>query len=212
MRKNLDQPTNTRFENGGSKIWACLLPWLGFVLVSIGCQKEDKNLSETLSPPARSKVGSSEDPKANSASGEKLSSPVVAVATGSDFQWNFTYPGADANLGTEDDIEQSKTLYLPPNTDVELQLKSADYIYTMTLPNEDSENKPKEIAVPDLTFTLRFHTPTTAQWDLMVDPMCGFRPYHDDQMGEIIIADRSDFLHRFGASKAQSDPTGQKDR
>lgn len=122
---------------------------------------------------------------------------IVVRAVGRDFQWHFRYPGPDATLETADDVVGSRTLYLPPDVDVKLDLTSDDYVYTMSLPKHGL----KEIAVPDMTHTLRFHTETGAEIDLLVDPMCGFRFYHDEIMGRILVQERDDFFSRFGSDE-----------
>lgn len=126
-----------------------------------------------------------------------LPSPLVAMATGREFQWQFTYPGPDAALGTDDDVHSEKVLYLPPKHEVLLSLQSEDYIYTLTLP----EHNLKEIAVPSLTFTMRFRTSSNATLDLLVDPLCSFRFYHDKLMGQIIVQDKDDFSRLYGSSQ-----------
>ncbi len=122
-------------------------------------------------------------------------SSVTVRAMGRNFQWHFTYPGPDSTIDTADDVFAERTLYLPPNVDVELLVNSDDYVYTLSLPDYGV----KEIAVPDLTHTLRFHTTTSAEIDVRVDPLCGFRFYHDEIMGRIVIKDRDDFPAKYGS-------------
>ena len=125
---------------------------------------------------------------------------VIVQVTGHDFQWSFRYPGADGKLGTPDDVRLNRLLILPPNVDVTLLLTSEDYIYLFSLPPYGL----REIAVPDLTHKLLCHTTTVKEFDLMVDPLCGFRFYHDEVMGHVSIAPLKDFNVWFGPSNSSN--------
>jgi cytochrome c oxidase subunit 2 len=116
-------------------------------------------------------------------------SPLIIKVTGRDFQWHFLYPGADSTLGTSDDVNVDKELRLPVGSDVELQLTSDDYIYFLSLP----PFRIKEIAVPDLTYRMRFRTTEVDSFDLPSDPMCGLRFFHDELMGHVTIQSPSAF-------------------
>jgi len=129
------------------------------------------------------------------------SQPVTVEATGRDFQWSFRYPGADGDLGTPDDKRSSQLLMLPPAVDVTLLLTSEDYIYTITLPPYGL----REIAAPDLIHKLVFHTTKVEEFDLLVDPLCGFRFYHDELMGRVSIAPRTDYSTWFGPSNSSNE-------
>jgi cytochrome c oxidase subunit 2 len=120
--------------------------------------------------------------------------PVTVEAKGCDFRWSFRYPGADGRLGTADDVQSDRLLVLPPGVDVTLLLTSDDYIYTLTLEPYGL----REIAVPDLVYQLQFHTARVEEFDLMVDPLCGFRFYHDEVMGHVSITPRTDYSTWFG--------------
>ncbi len=123
--------------------------------------------------------------------------PVTAEVIGREFQWWFRYPGSDGRLGTRDDIESERFLMLPPGVDVTLLVTSDDYVYTLTLPGYDL----KQIAVPGLIHELHFRTHATGTFDLLVDPLCGFRYYHDELMGQVVIEPRSDFAESFGTRR-----------
>ena len=73
-------------------------------------------------------------------------------------------------------------------------LNSEDYIYVMSLPGYAE----KEIAVPDLTFEIRFATRGKDRIDIIVDPLCGFRLLHDEFMGKVVVDQRRDFAIYFG--------------
>ena len=109
--------------------------------------------------------------------------PLLVEATGRDFQWHFRLAGTDREIGTTDDVATGTTVHLPPETDVELLLESEDYVYVFS----NVELRLREIAVPEMTHSLRFRTPAVGTFDLLVDPICGFRFFHDPLMGRIAI-------------------------
>jgi cytochrome c oxidase subunit 2 len=93
----------------------------------------------------------------------------------------------DGALGTEDDICARHHVHLPKNTKVRLQLTSDDYLYTLTLPEWDL----KEMAVPDMVFTLEFETKQIGQYDLLGDQMCGYA--HEELLGRLVVQSHEDF-------------------
>ena len=50
-----------------------------------------------------------------------LSAPIEIEARGKRFEWSFSYPGHDGELGTSDDFRSHKELHLPLETDVVLK-------------------------------------------------------------------------------------------
>ena len=98
---------------------------------------------------------------------------------------DFRYPGEDGELGTEDDKFSKQNLYLPDNTNVTLNLKSKDYVYNVTLP----EIGKKEIAVPDLEFSLHFTTQDESTWEFKGDQFCGFS--HETLIGKVFIREQA---------------------
>ena len=119
----------------------------------------------------------------------RMSTLFEIEARGKHFEWSFRYPGRDGELGTSDDLHSHKELHLPLKTDVLLKLKSDDFIYVMSNP----ELGLKQIAVPELTHTLKFHTAKIGRFELLADPLCGWRPLHDDLMGIVTIHTVTDY-------------------
>lgn len=115
--------------------------------------------------------------------------PLAIRVVGHDFYWRFTYPGPDGQLGTADDIANRPDLHVPLNHPVRLEITSEDYIYTFRAP----ELNLKEVAVPELTFTIYFTPNKPGRYDLKVDPLCGFAFFHDnDVMAQMVIEPASD--------------------
>lgn len=114
--------------------------------------------------------------------------------TGHDFKWQSHSSGGDGRLGTADDVRAAHVLHVPPDADVEIVLKSMEYIYTLAVP----QAKIKEIAVPDLTFRLQFKADQVGTFVLPGDQMCGYS--HPDLMGTLIVETQKDYA-RWLASK-----------
>ncbi|MDA1026889.1 MAG: hypothetical protein O3A19_10750 [Planctomycetota bacterium] len=115
--------------------------------------------------------------------------PLLVEARGNGRAWRFSYCGPDGILGTGDDPVAGGHLRLPAGADVVIQLRSDDYIYVFSCPGL----KLKEIAVPDLEFSIAFRTDRRGEYDLAMDPMCGFRLPPGETMGTLSVASESDF-------------------
>jgi cytochrome c oxidase subunit 2 len=120
--------------------------------------------------------------------------------TGYEFQWHVRYPGPDGELGTADDLLDRQDVRVPVGRHVELVLHSLDYLYTLALPHASL----KEIAVPDLTFSLRLTPDQVGSFELRGDQFCGYS--HPDLMGNFVVMTESDFEKwtREGLSSSRS--------
>lgn len=107
--------------------------------------------------------------------------------TGHDFKWNSRYAGEDGQLDSDDDIHAKQILHVPLDAEVELILKSRDYLYSLEVPLA----KKKEIAVPDLTFSLQFKADKIGTFEMPGDQMCGYT--HPDLMGTLVVESQEDF-------------------
>jgi cytochrome c oxidase subunit 2 len=116
---------------------------------------------------------------------QRLDSIVIQV-TGDEFNWYFRYPGPDGVLGTSDDQHSVQHLFLPDNSNVKLELGSNDYVYSFSLP----ELGMKEIAVPGLSFELKFATQGQQTLQLMGDQLCGFE--HETLIGKVYVRNQDD--------------------
>jgi heme/copper-type cytochrome/quinol oxidase subunit 2 len=108
---------------------------------------------------------------------------------GSDRDWNFSYLGPDGTLDTADDIKSTGEMNLPVGAEVVIDLRSNDFIYVFSCPGLGL----KEIAVPDLEFSISFTAERPGEFNLLMDPMCGFRLPPGETMGRIKVASASDF-------------------
>ena len=115
--------------------------------------------------------------------------PLRIEARGSDRDWNFSYLGPDGTLDTADDIKSTGEMNLPVGAEVVIDLWSNDFIYVFSFPGLGL----KEIAVPDLEFSISFTAERPGEFNLLMDPMCGFRLPPGETMGRIKVASASDF-------------------
>lgn len=118
-----------------------------------------------------------------------LHGPIRIIVTGHDFFWHFRFPGPDDVFHTRDDVTVDKELHLPLSRDVVFLVTSDDYIYTLSIP----ALKLRSVAVPDLTYPLEFRTERADSFDVVADPMCGVRLFHDGAMAKIVVQSQPGF-------------------
>jgi heme/copper-type cytochrome/quinol oxidase subunit 2 len=122
--------------------------------------------------------GASDETSANF---EGKQSVVEIEVTGEKFFWSFRYPGKDGVCGTSDDFVLPQKLIVPLNRQVRLQLKSLDYIYVFEIPPLGI----REIAVPDLEYSVEFSIKEPMASSLPMDSLCAFGLFQNDSMGTI---------------------------
>ena len=107
---------------------------------------------------------------------------------GSEYQWEVHYPGPDGKLGTDDDEIGRRDVHVPSGTRARIHLRSRDYVYGFALP----ELGLKEVAIPELEFSLDV-PPTQAQvTELRGNQMCGYT--HPDLIGRLIVEPRDQYI------------------
>lgn len=89
------------------------------------------------------------------------------------FEWNVTYAGADAELGTADDFSQRNQLHLPVDRDVLLVLTAEDVIHSFWVP----ALRLKQDAVPGMTIRAWVRPTVTGQFELGCAELCGMGHY-----------------------------------
>ena len=127
-------------------------------------------------------------------------SPLLVEARGAGKKWHFSYAGADGIPGNGDDPVSTTELRLPELADVVIRLRSQDFIYVFSCP----ELSLKEIAVPDLDFSIGFRTGHAGRYQLAMDPMCGFPAALGETMGTLHIVSETDFLSWLGSCLVRS--------
>lgn len=116
-----------------------------------------------------------------------IPTPLEIEVTGKKFRWEIHYPGADGKLGTEDDRYGERVLHLPVGAEARIHLRSKDYVYSFALPHLGL----REIAVPELEFSLEFATKKTGTFELRGDQLCGFT--HPDLIGTLVVERPEDY-------------------
>ena len=116
--------------------------------------------------------------------------PLKVRAEGRGFYWFFTLAGADGQFDTADDIKSDKEIHLPKNRKVLIEVTSSDYLYMFRSTKLDV----REVAVPKMVFTIDFVPQQLGEFELEVDPLCGFNFAHDnDIMGYMTITSNESF-------------------
>ena len=126
----------------------------------------------------------------------RIPSPLPIEVVGDDYYWFVRYPGADGQLHTQDDVEDTTNLHLPVATETHIKITSRDYLYTFGLPSLGIS----QVAVPDLMFGLEFTMNSVGTYELEGDQLCGFS--HESLMGEIIVQSREDFINWLRSQRA----------
>ncbi len=123
----------------------------------------------------------------NSVPSEPVIETVTIEMTGHQFKWHSRYTGDDGQLGTPDDVHASQVLHVPVKAEVEIVLKSRDYIYSLEIPQSGL----KEIAVPELTYSLHFKAENLGTFTLPGAQMCGYT--HPNLIGTLIVENQKDY-------------------
>ena len=113
--------------------------------------------------------------------------PLVVRVRGEAYQWHVQHPGPDGALDTADDIHTRRDLHLPGETNVRIELASADYLYGFRIP----ELAVNEVAVPDLAFAAELRADAAGTYRLRGDQMCGFR--HESLLGRVVVHDAAGY-------------------
>ncbi len=107
--------------------------------------------------------------------------------TGRDFRWHIRYPGPDQSLDTADDVVTQRHLHLPAGRDIQLELRSDDFVYSLYLP----EYELVEMAFPNRPFVVEFRTASIKTSKLMGTQMCGFT--HEQLLGDLVVESPDDW-------------------
>lgn len=102
--------------------------------------------------------------------------PAAALEVGvqaKQFEWNFTYPGADGVLGNDDDFTVRNQLHVPVNQPVVVTLTSIDAIHSFFVP----VFRVKQDAVPGLEIPLWFEATETGEFEIACAELCGLGHY-----------------------------------
>lgn len=89
------------------------------------------------------------------------------------FEWNVTYPGADRELGNEDDFTIRNRFEIPVGEPVIVRLEAEDVIHSFFIP----ELRVKQDAVPGMTIPIWFEATRTGEFQIACAELCGLGHY-----------------------------------
>lgn len=92
---------------------------------------------------------------------------------GKQFEWHFTYPGADGRLGTDDDFTLRNQLHVPVNRPVAMTLEAEEVIHSFFIP----AFRLKQDAVPGMHIPAWFQATQTGQYEIACAELCGLGHY-----------------------------------
>ena len=113
--------------------------------------------------------------------------PLRVRVTAQNFQWHLRYPGPDRRLDTPDDILAQHHLHVPTDTEIQVELYSGDFVYTLYLPDYELV----EMAFPGRPYLMKFNTGSAGTSDFLGSQMCGFT--HEDLLGDLVVLNPADF-------------------
>ncbi len=129
---------------------------------------------------------------------------IEVAVTGKQFNWEFTYPGPDGKLGTDDDVTLENELHVPVGKVVHLTLRSKDVIHSLWIPNL----RLKQDVVPGRAIRAWFEATREGTYEIGCSELCGFGHY--SMHGTLTVhsaADYDKWMHdnvlQGGASSAQ---------
>ena len=103
------------------------------------------------------------------------------------FEWQFTYPGPDGQLGTADDYTVRNQLHVPVNRNVVVVLTSEDVIHSFFVP----VFRVKQDAVPGLTIRAWFNATVPGEYELGCAELCGMGHYR--MRAHVTVHTQADF-------------------
>ena len=122
----------------------------------------------------------------------------MVIVTGRQFNWDFRYPGPDAEFHTEDDIVRTDgKLYLPVNEEILLDITSLDVLHSFFLPNL----RMKQDVVPGMAQNMWFKAKETGGYDIVCAELCGWGHYK--MKGRIFFLPREKYEEKLAEMSAE---------
>ncbi len=109
------------------------------------------------------------------------------MITGSQFNWEIRYRGADGTFDTPDDVVTSNDMHLPVGEPVRLHLRSKDVIHSFFLP----QFRLKQDAVPGLTIDVWVQATRTGTFEIACAELCGFG--HSTMRGLLTVHEPAEY-------------------
>lgn len=98
---------------------------------------------------------------------------VQVLVLGKQFEWHFTYPGADGRIGTPDDFTMRNQLHVPVNRPVAMTLTAEEVIHSFFI----REFRLKQDAVPGMRIPAWFQATRTGEYEIACAELCGLGHY-----------------------------------
>jgi cytochrome c oxidase subunit 2 len=95
------------------------------------------------------------------------------IVAAKQFEWNFSYPGADGQIGTADDFVRRNQLHIPMGVPVRVTLTAEDVIHSFYVP----EMRLKQDAVPGMQIPVWFQATKTGSYVMGCAELCGLQHY-----------------------------------
>ncbi|MEK7668888.1 MAG: cytochrome c oxidase subunit II [Gemmatimonadota bacterium] len=111
------------------------------------------------------------------------------------FEWQFTMPGPDGRLGTDDDVFRKNELHLQVGRSYAAALTAQDVIHSFFIP----AFRLKQDAVPGMTITVWFRPTAPGVFDLACAELCGVGHY---RMGAKVYVHTAEEFARWQAAQA----------
>jgi len=107
---------------------------------------------------------------------------------GKQFEWLFTYPGPDGELGTADDITDVRNkLHVPVGRAVVLEEESEDVIHSVFIP----VFRLRQDAVPGMHIRSWFIATTPGHYELACSQLCGMGHYK--MHAQVVVETQAEF-------------------
>ena len=111
----------------------------------------------------------------------------VVQVSAKQFNWDVTYPGADGEFGTTDDLELENQLHVPVNKVVHIQLTSQDVIHSFYVP----QMRLKQDALPGRFINMWFEATKPGTYEIPCAELCGFG--HSGMLGYLTVHSDEDY-------------------
>lgn len=126
----------------------------------------------------------------------------LCEVTGRQFNWDFRYPGPDAEFYTRDDIVRTDgILYLPYGEEVLLKITSADVLHSFFLPNL----RLKQDVIPGMQQQMWFKATEGGKFDIVCAELCGWGHYK--MKGQLRLVSRAEYEQKLDEMYAEQNTT-----
>ncbi len=106
---------------------------------------------------------------------------------GQQFNWQFTHPGKDGKLGTEDDVKTTNELHVPVDTNVVFELGAKDVLHSFFVP----ALRLTQDAVPGRFIHGWFNATKPGKYEIACGQICGTG--HTGMRGMLIVHNKEEF-------------------